>query len=388
MRFVKENLPWVASTAALVIVGVGYFDNGALPFGKSTQDAAETEPTQQIIEPETTLDVIAAVTPEVQTTTAQELTEIIENAAAPNVTRSAPIDTSFAPLPDTSPNVSDAESGPSIADDPLAFFAAAQANIAANDACGDDLKALAAEARIYFPSGGLSPADAGLAQARLLSRVLADCPGYIVQVGGHSDPSGDPKINLALSKQRAEAVIGRIAASGIDTSKLVATGYGDVQPSNVQGAEDPAYYDRRVEFTVVAQEQTQLASFSTTNSWQPSGCAVDLEPVAAQTKLFYAPRAITVSSVELAEVLQLAVEAANCNGAKLRIVGHHSGDVAMRESITTGRHRALAIMNTLVAAGVEADQILIGAPSWSEAIPGQPGLPNSRVDFQIVAVDG
>jgi len=375
MKIIKDNLPWVASVAVLLFLGANFVDRDTFQFGTATPEVAEVVPVRAAVQPESTLDEIAAVAP---STTAQELTAIIQEAAEPEVTRTAPLETSIAPLIEPEPEVQEIASGPTIADDPAAFFASAQANLATDDACGDDLRALAAEARIYFPSGGLSGADAGLAQARLLSKVLAECPGYILQVEGHSDPSGDPQINLALSKQRAEAVVSRIASAGIDVSRLVPVGYGDQRPSNVRGTQDPAYYDRRVEFTVVAQEQTQLASFSTTsNTWQPTACATDLVAVADRTKVYYAPRSITVPSDDLRAVMQLAVQAANCNGAKLRIVGQHLGDAGTRESITTGRHRALAIMNTLVAAG-----------SWSEAIPGQPGLPNSRVDFQIVATQG
>ena len=46
MKFIKEQLPWIASTAALTFVGIGYLNNGVLPFGTNTQPAEA--PTQDV----------------------------------------------------------------------------------------------------------------------------------------------------------------------------------------------------------------------------------------------------------------------------------------------------------------------------------------------------
>ena len=274
-----------------------------------------------------------------------------------------------------------------IVDDPAAFFANAQANLAAADNCENDLVALSRDARIYFPSGGLAGADAGLAQARLIGQVLRGCPGFIVQVEGHSDPSGDSQINLRLSQKRAESVVTRLAASGIDTTNFIAKGFGDVQPSGVTGVDSAAFYDRRVEFSIIKSDAAIGAGVAR-NSWQQSGCVAELQAHVDQTRLFYGPGSITVPSADMESVYQLAAEAASCDGAMLRVVGHHSDDPGAREGASTGRLRALAIMNTLVATGFAADQIIVGAPSWSRGIPGQPGLPNSRVDFEVVLSEG
>ena len=133
-------------------------------------------------------------------------------------------------------------------------------------------------------------------------------------------------------------------------------------------------------------EQVQQASFGTTaaNPWQASACVSQLEPMFSQTKVFYAPGSITAPSADLDAVFELAREAQACPNLRLRVVGHHADLPGTREGASTGRLRALALMNTLVAAGFPSDQILVGAPSWSVSIPGQPGLPNSRVDFQMV----
>lgn len=400
MKFLKENLPWMAPTAAVILLATGFLDRDSSqePATDRTPVVAAAPVAAITPEPAAAQVAVAVPSPTAPSPTAPDASaaDVLADLVAQTseVTRAAPQPTFVAPEP-----VVEASVDTSIIDDPAAFFAGAQANLSPQDHCGDDLRALAESARIYFPSGGLAGADAGLAQARLMGQVLGSCPGFAVIVGGHSDPSGDPAINLELSQQRAESVVARLAASGIDTSRFTARGFGDQQPSGLTGPEGPEYYDRRVEFTVVVQpeeqfdapaqvETAQVATAQVAPVQSLSACALQLEPLVAQTKGFYSPNSITLPAADLDQVMRLATEAARCGDVKLRIIGQHANEPGARESATQGRMRALAIMNTLVASGFDSDNILLGAPSWSQDIPGQPGLPNSRVDFQLVPSEG
>ena len=85
----------------------------------------------------------------------------------------------------------------------LAFFANAKANLMAQESCIGDLRSLTEQARVYFPAGGLTLDESGIAQARLIAALAQDCNGVEIIVEGHSDPSGDPAVNLRLSQKRA-----------------------------------------------------------------------------------------------------------------------------------------------------------------------------------------
>ena len=65
--------------------------------------------------------------------------------------------------------------------------------------------------------------------AGILIRCLAD-GNMSLEIAGHTDNVGDPAANLALSQERAEAVVSAIASRGIDTASVSAKGYGDTQP--------------------------------------------------------------------------------------------------------------------------------------------------------------
>jgi outer membrane protein OmpA-like peptidoglycan-associated protein len=261
------------------------------------------------------------------------------------------------------------------------FFNSAQANLAQSETCANDLRNLASQAKVYFPSGALTGDATGIAQARLIGTIVSGCRGIGIEVQGHSDPSGDPAVNLRLSQERAEAVIARSAAGGLDTSMFVAVGLGSARPSGVTGAEDAAFYDRRVEFEIV--EIAQTAAF-TAPMFRPSdfanvACVVELQAAVDTTLIAFEPRALTVARDDLDAAIGLAQLATDCPQARLRVIGHHAPESF--EDPGTGRTRAALLMTTLVGAGFPSEQIIIASPSDPRPIEG---FSNSRVDFDVI----
>lgn len=389
MSFLKENIVWIAPTAAIVLVATGFLDreNSFSFFGSDRQQTEITDAQfEQQRLAEFNASVVAALANPIDTTpAATDVDPATADTASVDVTRNAPVDLlEVAPVPQVAPA---AQAAPFDSDSAADFFASAQANLAVANNCEQELGELAASARIYFPTGGLSAEEAGLSAARLLGMVLKDCPGYGVQVEGHSDPSGDSRSNQVLSKQRAEAVINRLAASGIDTAGFAAVGFGDTRPSNVRGEKTAAYYDRRVEFSIVQSAQKASVNFSA-KPWQEpvaADCVAELATKAALARQYYAPGSIIAPAGEMGAVIALATEVAQCDGAWLRIVGQHSDRAGNRENVSTGRLRALAMRNALLSAGYTQGRILVGAPSYAVNVDGEPGLPQSRVDFQVVS---
>lgn len=400
MKILRVNLPWLVAAAAtlvciVVLLASGLWDRTAKDSNvfSGTTASAPVDRLAAFQEADQAATIPAQNT-EPAEVDGQQIVQALVRATATSdvaeVTRNEPIallETSTDVAPVAEP-VAQTPSESSF--DAASFFANAQANLAADDSCGEDLQSLVRDTKIYFPSGGLTAEASGLIKARVIGQLAGTCTGYTLQVVGHSDPSGNPAVNLDLSKKRAEAVIGMLSAGGINTTGFEAVGLGDAEPSNVTGPNSAAFYDRRVEFAVVKNTRTAslvAQPLARAQPWTPQvpECARALESKVAQTRLFYGPRAITVTPSELEVVYELADAVAQCEGARLRVVGQHSDQLGARESVETGRLRALVLMSSLVAAGYESEEILIGAPSYSVAVAGQPSLPNSRVDFQIIS---
>lgn len=71
-----------------------------------------------------------------------------------------------------------------------------------------------------------------------------------LNVGGHTDSTGNAAANKALSQRRAQAVVDYLVSKGVDASKLVAQGHGSENPVADNKTEEGRFKNRRIEFSV------------------------------------------------------------------------------------------------------------------------------------------
>ncbi len=84
-----------------------------------------------------------------------------------------------------------------------------------------------------------------------IANIIAEYPGFKVQVDGHTDNVGSAQTNLKLSQARAEAVVKYlIEKKAVAAKRLAAKGWGDKQPIADNGSEAGRAKNRRVDFTV------------------------------------------------------------------------------------------------------------------------------------------
>lgn len=75
--------------------------------------------------------------------------------------------------------------------------------------------------------------------------------GTIIEIGGHTDTSGNPAANLTLSQQRADAVRNTLIDLGVTGDMLTAKGYGDTQPVASNDTAEGRFQNRRISFAIV-----------------------------------------------------------------------------------------------------------------------------------------
>ncbi|HEY5972829.1 MAG TPA: OmpA family protein [Pseudoxanthomonas sp.] len=71
-----------------------------------------------------------------------------------------------------------------------------------------------------------------------------------VEIGGHTDNTGNAAANLKLSEARAAAVRARLVELGVSDAILTATGYDDTKPVADNGTTDGRAKNRRMEFSL------------------------------------------------------------------------------------------------------------------------------------------
>lgn len=81
------------------------------------------------------------------------------------------------------------------------------------------------------------------------AKVLLDYATLRLEIGGHTDPAGDPQANRLLSQQRADAVRQYLIGRGVQAWRLMAVGYGSERPRFPNTTPQGRAQNRRVEFT-------------------------------------------------------------------------------------------------------------------------------------------
>ncbi len=105
---------------------------------------------------------------------------------------------------------------------------------------------------INFATGSAElPADSA-ALIRGSADALKHLPaGTQIEIGGHTDNTGDAASNLKLSEARAAAVQNALVANGAPAAMLTIKGYGDTKPRASNDSEYGRFQNRRIEYTLI-----------------------------------------------------------------------------------------------------------------------------------------
>jgi outer membrane protein OmpA-like peptidoglycan-associated protein/uncharacterized protein YidB (DUF937 family) len=107
---------------------------------------------------------------------------------------------------------------------------------------------------INFPSGSAEvPAGAKPIISRGAAALKGAQAGVKIEIGGHTDNTGDPAANLALSKARAAAVRDALVSEGVSAGMLEVEGYGETKPVADNATPLGRFRNRRIAYTLVGQ---------------------------------------------------------------------------------------------------------------------------------------
>ncbi|HEY5801313.1 MAG TPA: OmpA family protein [Burkholderiaceae bacterium] len=100
---------------------------------------------------------------------------------------------------------------------------------------------------ILFDTGKATLKDESTAQLDEVATLLKNDAKLKLAIEGHTDNVGDKKANLALSKQRAAAIVTYLTGKGVAGARLQSEGKGDTAPVADNRTEDGRAKNRRVE---------------------------------------------------------------------------------------------------------------------------------------------
>ena len=104
---------------------------------------------------------------------------------------------------------------------------------------------------INFPTGSAQLSADNMEVIRASAAAIQRAPGNTrIEIGGHTDNTGEDDANLALSQARAEAVRSALVSAGVPASRLMAKGYGETNPRATNDTEYGRFQNRRIEYRV------------------------------------------------------------------------------------------------------------------------------------------
>jgi OOP family OmpA-OmpF porin len=113
--------------------------------------------------------------------------------------------------------------------------------------CQAELNALLAAAGIEFDRGSARLRSDSMPVLEELAAIVQGCQTLRFEIAGHTDDRGAASGNLALSQQRAEAVMEYLVQHGVALRRLTARGYGEDQPLVRATTPEARARNRRIE---------------------------------------------------------------------------------------------------------------------------------------------
>lgn len=104
---------------------------------------------------------------------------------------------------------------------------------------------------IFFHFGTTTLKPESHASLDIIVAFFKSNPGITFEIAGHTDDEGAEDYNMMLSQGRAQSIVDYLIKQGIDSSRLVARGYGESKPLDHGITKAAKARNRRVEFRVV-----------------------------------------------------------------------------------------------------------------------------------------
>jgi outer membrane protein OmpA-like peptidoglycan-associated protein len=134
--------------------------------------------------------------------------------------------------------------------DSLTVFDPAAAERSRRASFGDALGRLDTSS-VAFEAGSATFAAGSEVALGQLEQLLKTWPEFRIRIGGHTDNTGRPDVNLRLSRERSRAVADWLSARGVPAEQIIAKGYGATQPIADNATESGRSQNRRIEVRYV-----------------------------------------------------------------------------------------------------------------------------------------
>lgn len=104
---------------------------------------------------------------------------------------------------------------------------------------------------LQFERGHAELLPASYGELDKLAEFMKENPTIEIEISGHTDNQGDPKLNVELSENRVKSTTDYLISKGIEKNRIKGKGYGGNKPIASNSREETRKLNRRVEMTII-----------------------------------------------------------------------------------------------------------------------------------------
>ncbi|MGB7270071.1 MAG: OmpA family protein [Albidovulum sp.] len=152
-----------------------------------------------------------------------------------------------------------------------------------DEECIDQINQALAAKKINFEPGSAVIEPDSMQTIDKIAELMKDCSDFPMEIGGHTDAQGREEMNLALSDQRARAIIVALQSRRVLTGHLEAVGYGETTPIEANNTEAGREANRRIEFRLLKPSSGEAAPDAGEDTGQDATTSVSVQTPDATT---------------------------------------------------------------------------------------------------------
>jgi cytochrome c oxidase subunit 2 len=106
---------------------------------------------------------------------------------------------------------------------------------------------------VFFETGSANLDQKSKYELQEIANILNQNSSVNIELGGHTDNTGDDVANLELSERRSVSVKSFLISNGIDENRMTALGYGELRPIESNDTAEGRDANRRTELRIISK---------------------------------------------------------------------------------------------------------------------------------------
>jgi len=248
--------------------------------------------------------------------------------------------------------------------------------------CQDEFKKLLATSKIHFKYNKYDISPDSYTLLDKLVKTANQCPKKRISIGGHTDSTGSAAYNLDLSSNRAKSVKAYMVKKGITEKRLLAIGYGELNPIASNETKELRAKNRRIEFnvadgkniaTIIKPKTIKVTPTPTTKvttkkvvhkksvitkGKDSSYCKEKFRSILENDKIYLSMDRKAVSKRSYALLNSLVKVAKSCPTTKIMIESHTDSIGSTKDNLILSKTKAETIKRYMTNKGIKSSRVI------------------------------